>query len=99
MTELAEEHDVGQIVVGLPLGLDGIENEWCAEVREMGDRLGARSGLPVAYVDERMTSVRAQRAIRTSGLSRSARAEKERVDAAAAQLILQAWLDNPGVAR
>lgn len=99
MSDIAGEYDVGQIVVGLPLGLDGDENEWCAEVRSMGDKLGARVGVPVAYVDERMTSVRAERAIRASGLSRAARQEKERVDAIAAQLILQAWLDSPEIAR
>ncbi len=91
--------DVGQVVVGLPVSLDGSEGAWCAEVREMGTKLGERLGVPVAFVDERMTSVRAERAVRSAGLSKSAREEKGRVDAAAAQLILQAWLDNPEVAR
>lgn len=99
MAQIAAEHDVGQIVVGLPVGLDGSENEWCAEVREVGRKLGERLDAPVAFVDERMTSVRAERAVRSVGLSKSSREEKERVDAAAAQLILQAWLDNPEVAR
>lgn len=99
MAEIAAEHDVGQIVVGLPVGLDGSENEWCAEVREVGRKLGERLEAPVAFVDERMTSVRAERAVRSVGLPKSSREEKERVDAAAAQLILQAWLDNPEVAR
>jgi putative pre-16S rRNA nuclease len=99
MMEIAETHEVGQVVVGLPLGLDGEENEWCAEVRKVGDKLAERLGAPVAYVDERLTSVRAERAIRSIGLSKHDREQKGRVDAAAAQLILQAWLDNPGVAR
>lgn len=99
MAEIARAHDVGHIVVGLPLGLDGEENDWCAEVRAVGDKLAGRVGAPVSYVDERMTSVRAERAVRSTGLSRSQRSEKGRVDAAAAQLILQAWLDNPAVAR
>jgi putative Holliday junction resolvase len=99
MAALAEEHEVGRLVVGLPLGLDGEENEWCAEVRAMAEKLASAIGLPVAWVDERLTSVRAERAIRSSGLSRSKREERGRVDAAAAQLILQAWLDNPEIAR
>ncbi len=99
MAELAREHDVGQLVVGLPLGLDGEENVWCAEVRAMADKLSDVTGTPVAWVDERMTSVRAERALRSTGLSKSKRREKGRVDAAAAQLILQAWLDNPEIAR
>lgn len=96
---VAEEYEVGQIVVGLPLGLDGEENEWCTEVRRVGDALGERAELPVAYVDERMTSVRAERAVRDIGLRKSERERKDRIDTAAAQLILQAWLDNPAVAR
>jgi len=99
MVEIAEMHEVGQVVVGLPLGLNGAENEWCAEVRQVGNKLGERLGVPVAYVDERLTSVRAERAIRSIGLSKRDREQKARIDAAAAQLILQAWLDNPGIAR
>jgi putative Holliday junction resolvase len=53
----------------------------------------------VSFVDERLTSVRAERAVRSLGLAKRRREEKGRVDAAAAQLILQAWLDQPGVAR
>lgn len=99
IAETAREHEVAQVVFGLPLGLDGAENEWCAEVRTVGDAVGERTGLPVAYVDERMTSVRAERAVRSVGLRRSEREQKGRIDTAAAQLILQAWLDNPAVAR
>lgn len=99
IAEIARGLDVGQVVVGLPLGLDGEENEWCVAVRSMGDQLGERLGTPVAYVDERMTSVRAARAVRSVGLLKRDREQKHRIDAAAAQLILQAWLDNPDIAR
>jgi putative Holliday junction resolvase len=99
MLETVTDYDVCQLVVGLPLSLDGKENKWCAEVRLMGDKLGRKIGADVAYVDERMTSVQAERAVYASGLPRSKRREKARIDAAAAQLILQAWLDNPGIAR
>ncbi|HAT37063.1 MAG TPA: Holliday junction resolvase RuvX [Gemmatimonadetes bacterium] len=99
MLETARDYDVCQLVVGLPLSLDGEENEWCTEVRLMGDKIGRKIGADVAYVDERMTSVQAERALHATGLPRSKRREKGRVDAAAAQLILQAWLDNPSIAR
>ena len=99
MLETVTDYDVRQLVVGLPLSLDGKENKWCAEVRLMGDKLGRKIGADVAYVDERMTSVQAERAVYASGLPRSKRREKGRIDAAAAQLILQAWLDNPSIAR
>jgi putative Holliday junction resolvase len=92
---LARSQEVEALVVGLPLTLAGDEDAWCAEVREVGDELGRRLGLPVHYVDERMTSVRAERAVRTSGLPRRQREDKTRIDAAAAALILQAYLDRP----
>lgn len=97
VARLAEEKDVAEIVVGLPLDLSGEETEWTREVRAFGERLAERTGLPVAYQDERMTSVRAERAVRSLGLPRGRREEKERIDAAAAVLILQAYLDarNP----
>ena len=65
----------------------------------MGERLAEVVDVPVAWVDERLTSVRAERAIRSSELSKKHKEERGRVDAVAAQLILQAWLDNPEVAR
>jgi putative Holliday junction resolvase len=59
----------------------------------VGEALGERLQLPVHFVDERMTSVRVERLVRSSGLPRGRREEKERVDAGAAVLILQHWLD------
>lgn len=94
LEEICRAHGVERLVVGLPLGLDGNETPWCGEVRAMGDELAARLDVPVAYVDERFTSARAERAVRGIGLPRSRREEKGRVDAAAAALILQAWLDG-----
>jgi putative Holliday junction resolvase len=99
ISEIAKELDVGQVVFGLPVGLDGTENDWCADVRAVGVSLGERLDIPVAFVDERMTSVRAERAVRSIGLKKGEREKKGRIDAAAAQLILQAWLDNPEIAR
>ena len=99
IAEIARSFGVGHVVVGLPLGLDGNENAWCSEVRAMGTKLGERLDVDVSFVDERMTSVRAERAVRSIGLSRSDRRQKSRIDAAAAQLILQAWLDHPEIAR
>lgn len=90
---------VEHVVVGLPLDLKGEENDWCKEVRDVGRRLGERLGVGVSFVDERLTSVRANAAVRASGLRKREREKKERVDAAAAQLILQAFLDAPQIAR
>ncbi|MBI4540630.1 MAG: Holliday junction resolvase RuvX [Gemmatimonadetes bacterium] len=92
--EIARRYEVDAIVVGLPLDLAGHETAWTAAARGVGDELARRLGVPVHYVDERLTSVRAERAVRSLGLPRRERERKERVDAAAAVLILQAWLDG-----
>lgn len=90
--DIAQANDVDAFVVGLPLTLDGTESDWTREVRAFGETLARRSGLPVAFVDERMTSVAAERAVRALGLPKRERERKERIDAAAAVLILQAHL-------
>jgi putative Holliday junction resolvase len=90
----AKAHQVRDVVVGLPLDLSGEETAWSGEVRRMAAELGTRLQVPVHLVDERMTSVRAERAVRGIGLPRTKREDKDRVDAAAAAIILQGWLDR-----
>jgi putative holliday junction resolvase len=91
---VVRENEVDELVVGLPLDLAGNEGEWAAEVRDFGAQLARRTGLPVHFVDERLSSVQAERAVRASGLPRGRRQEKERVDAAAAALLLRLYLDR-----
>jgi len=88
------EHGVEAIVLGLPVTLAGEESAWTLTVRSVGEALSKRTGLPVHYVDERFTSVMAEKAVRGIGLPKKKREEKGRVDAAAAVLILQSWLDR-----
>jgi len=90
---LARRHRVGRFVVGLPLDPDGGENSWTDEVRDFGRRLGDRSGLPVHYVDEEYSSAEAEARIRSIGLPGKRKEDKGRIDAAAAAIILQDWLD------
>jgi len=90
---LAEQYEVQGIVMGLPLAPSGDDTEWTRTVREAASKLAERSGVPVHLVDERFTSRAAERAIRGLGLPKKKREEKARVDAAAAVLILQSWLD------
>jgi putative Holliday junction resolvase len=90
---LALEYEVAALIMGLPLTPKGGESDWTRTVREVGEALARRTGLPVHFVDERFTSVQAERAIRSLGLPKKKREEKERVDAAAAVLILQGWLN------
>ena len=93
---IARTQSVEAVIFGLPLELSGEESEWTREVREMGTAVGERLNVPVHFVDERMTSVRAERTVRAAGLPKGKREDKDRVDAAAATLILQGWLDRRG---
>jgi putative pre-16S rRNA nuclease len=94
LVDLVREHEIAEIVIGLPLALSGEETDWTGEVRDFGAKLAQRTGVSVFYLDERMTSVQAERTVRSLGLKRGEREDKSRVDAAAALLILQAYLDR-----
>ena len=98
LEKIAREERVTGIVLGLPLNLDGEEHAWCRDVRAFGVRLVQRLSVPLHFQDERMSSVAAERGIRASGLPKGRREEKDRVDAAAAAVILQRWLDRAPVA-
>ena len=91
--DLIRDNDVGALVVGLPLTLAGADSDWTREVRDFGARLAARAAMPVTFVDERQSSVAAERAVRSLGLPKHERERKERIDAAAAVLILQFHLN------
>lgn len=80
-----------RIVVGLPLRLDGSEGEAAAAARALAAEARAETGLPVELWDERLSTVAAERALLAQGMRR--RRRRERVDAVAAALVLQAWLD------
>jgi putative Holliday junction resolvase len=94
IVEIIVQNGVERAVVGLPLNLAGEETAWTAEVREFGGKLAERARIPVDFLDERLTSVQAERAVRSIGLKRSEREQKGRIDAAAAVLLLQTFLDR-----
>ena len=87
---VAEHRPVG-LVVGLPLTGEGTEAESAAAAREVAADLGRRSGLPTELWDERMSTARALAAIREQG--GSTRGRKADVDALAAAVLLQHFLD------
>ena len=89
--ELVTEHRPKGVVMGLPLTLEGNEEESAAAARELGVQIGQRTYLPVEYWDERMSTARALGAIREVG--GTTRGRKEDVDALAASVLLQHWLD------
>jgi putative Holliday junction resolvase len=92
LAALIEERGAVEVVVGLPRGLSGQEGPAAATVREFARRLaGAVAPLPVRLVDERLTTVSAERGLREAGVP--GRRQRSVVDQAAAVVILQAALD------
>ena len=89
--ELVAEAEAVGIVVGLPLALDGSEGSNAVAARELADQVGQRTALPVELVDERFTTTAALDAIREVG--GSTRGRKGDVDALAASILLQGFLD------
>ena len=89
---LLAEWQPRQIVVGLPTSLEGAEHEMTQRCRRFGNQLHGRFNLPVAWVDERLSSAEAEQRLQQAG--QSARAAKANVDAVAAQILLQQWLDQ-----
>ena len=90
--ELADSDDgVGGVVVGLPSHLDGRPHEGATWVRQVAEAVRRQVGLPVALQDERLTSVEAEQ--RLAVRERDWRKRKARLDAAAAAVFLQEYLD------
>ena len=103
LRELAREHAVRLVVVGLPLRLDGTRGEMAEEAARFAQRVHKQLGLPVEMVDERLTSWEAERLLeeQQGRKMREAEANKRKkshrkpgVDAMAAALILREYLDR-----
>ncbi|HSK09276.1 MAG TPA: Holliday junction resolvase RuvX [Vicinamibacterales bacterium] len=87
-----EEDGLGGIVIGLPRRLDGSANEQTARVLAFADALRGRVGQPVLLQDERLTSIEAES--RLALRDHDWRSRKKKLDAAAAAIILQDYLDE-----
>lgn len=88
----AEEYEVSRAVLGLPLNMDGSEGASARMARAFAPRLEAGLGVPVELFDERLSTFEAESRLRARGVS--ARDMKAKVDAEAAAVILQGWLDG-----
>jgi putative holliday junction resolvase len=89
---LVERYKPSRLIAGLPTGLSGKEGPQAKATREFADALAAEVGLPLDYYDERMSSSIAEAALISQGTRREKR--KQHVDAMAAAIILQGYLDN-----
>ncbi|MFC5302216.1 Holliday junction resolvase RuvX [Azospira restricta] len=89
---LIAEWQPARLVVGLPGTVDGAPHALAARCTRFANQLHGRFGLPVAFADERLTSVEAETRLRESG--HDAKRAKAHLDAVAAQLILQTYFDT-----
>jgi putative Holliday junction resolvase len=88
---IVEDHDPELLVVGRPLTLAGERGPQAKRIEEQGRAVAEALGLPVEFVDERLSSQEAKRILRAEG--RSERDMRGSVDMVAASLFLEAWLD------
>jgi putative pre-16S rRNA nuclease len=88
---LVAEHGVTLVVVGDPISLDGSRGARAALAAEFADALRGLLAVPVVLHDERLTTVEAERGLRDAGVR--GRDRRAVVDAAAARVLLQSWLD------
>ncbi len=90
--EAAREYEVDRAVLGLPLNMDGSEGPSARLARAFAPKLAAALGVPVDLFDERLSTVVAETRRRERGVA--GKAARARVDAEAAAVILQGWLDR-----
>ena len=93
ITSIINQHNVKQIIVGLPRSMDGSLGKQAEEVKAFTQQLCRHTQVPVEFRDERLTTVSARRLMQASYTKKTRK--KVRDDAIAAALILQGFLDEP----
>lgn len=91
---IVEEHNVSCIVVGKPLNLSGTDSAKSAEVDEFVKKLRQETAADIVMVDERFTSVMAQKSIIQMGARKKQRQNKAKIDEVASAILLQGYLDS-----
>lgn len=92
LKEMIERYSAERLVIGLPVGLSGREGPQAATVREFVETLTDQIEVPIAWWDERLSTAVAERSLIAGGTRRDKR--KGKVDAVAAAVILQGYLDH-----
>ena len=92
LLSILEEYDVGGIILGLPLSLDGNENERTKKVRKFAQELKRCKDIKIAYQDERYSSDVIYKELRKNSISKAK--IKKKIDQMAASYILQGFLDS-----
>lgn len=96
---LLAEWQPDQLLVGLPLNMDGSESAFCQRARKFARRLNGRFGLKVAMVDERLSTFEARGQSKNHSLRRTGSYQQSLVDDLAAVIILNTWLSDPSLAQ
>ena len=95
LESLIDEHEVGGLVLGLPVSMDGTEGPRCQSTRQFATNLLERRNIPLAFWDERLSTAAVERIlVGEADMTRKRRAQV--VDKAAAAYILQGALDSLG---
>lgn len=92
ISDIIQREGVTRLIVGEPVNIDGSRGPAARRAARFAKKLQAESGLPCALVDERLSSVEARQKLREAGVD--TRRYPEKVDAAAAQILLQQYLDE-----
>ena len=92
IAKLVQENGVGEIIIGLPLSMNGAHSAKTKEALEFTDQLSKAVSVPVKTWDERLTSTQAERVLLEADISRAKR--RKVTDKLAAQIILQSYLDS-----
>jgi len=92
LLSILKEYDVGGIILGLPLSLDGSENERTEKVRKFAQELKKCKDIKIAFQDERYSSDVIYKELRKNSISKEK--IKKKIDQMAASYILQGFLDN-----
>ncbi len=90
ISKLFEQWQPDEVVVGLPLNMDGSESELSRRAQRFGNQLHGRYNLPAHFMDERLSSLQAESELR----GKSPKIKKADIDKVAAKIILESWLQT-----
>jgi putative Holliday junction resolvase len=93
ITHLVDEYQAELVIIGLPLSLDGTEGPQAQQTRRYAERLAEELNVPIEFWDERYSSVRAEEILKGKRGKRRRRQTRGDVDATAAAVFLQSYLD------
>lgn len=92
LEKLLKEWHPDRLIIGLPLNMDGTEQELTRRARKFGNRLHGRFGYPIEFQDERLTTTDARARLFEEGGYKAL--SKDAVDSVSAALIVESWLES-----